>query len=114
MTTGDGPLQVWGLSHSINEGWRTYYSHITLTPGETPEQCLDSLRKAYSPPLSDHVANKRLRIRLVSVPTLGSHDAVIVWQATNDDAAKDFLTYALTKLSSSATLLHALASGTHG
>jgi hypothetical protein len=114
MTTGDGPLQVWGLSHSINEGWRTYYSHITLTPGETPEQCLDSLRKAYSPPLSDHVANKRLRIRLVSVPTLGSHDAVVVWQATDDDAAKDFLTYALAKLSTSATLLHALASGTHG
>jgi len=114
MTTGDGPLKVWGLSYSFNKGWRTYYSHITLTPGETPKQFLDSLRKAYSRRLSDHVGKKRLRIRLVSVPTFGSHDAVVVWQATDDEAAKDFLTYALAKLSTSATLLHALASGTHG
>lgn len=114
MTTDDEPLNAWGLSHDFNKDWRTYYSHMKLSEGETPEQFLDHLKAAYSTPLSDHVVSKRLRIRLVSVPTLGSHDAVVVWQAKDDIAAKDFVTFGLSKLSKSDTLLHAMASGTHG
>ena len=114
MVKGDGPLRKWGLSHSFNAGWRTYYTHIILSPGETADECLRALARAYRKPLSDHVAKKRLRLRLVSTPTFGSHDAIIVWQAKDDDTAKDFVTHALSKLSTSQTLLHAMISGTHG
>jgi hypothetical protein len=89
MPTEDEPLSNWGLSHSSQKGWRTYYTLVRFGPNKTPAKFLDHVKDAYAS-LSKHVDAKKLRLRLVSAGTFGGADAVIVWQAKDDEVAKDF------------------------
>jgi len=118
MPADNEPLQDWGLSHANNNSWRTYYTSVKLDPpmGTAVKTFLTKLGEMRNgnPVLKRRVDHNELRIRLVSIPTLGSHDAMIVWQATNDEAVKDFLDNALANLCSTNTLAHAMGSGTHG
>lgn len=89
MATDDEPLSNWGLSHSSQKGWRTFYTLVTFGPNKTPTDFLNHLKDAYTS-LSKHVGAGKLRMILVSVGTFGAADAVIVWQAKDDEVAKDF------------------------
>ena len=119
MPTEDEPLRDWGLSNTNNKGWKTYYTAVKLcsprgTAVDTFLKKLGEMRNG-NLALSQRVDHNELRLVLVSIPTFGSHDAIIVWQTTNDDAAKDFQENVLTMecLCETETFLQALSSGTH-
>jgi hypothetical protein len=112
MPTNVEPLKNWGLSHRSQAGWATYYSLVTFEPNKTINKFLRHVEKAYSP-LSRFVRNGRLRIRMVSI-AFGIADAVIVWQAKDDNAAKAFRDNVLAGNGHHSSTLCCAPSGTHG
>jgi hypothetical protein len=85
-----GPLKDSGLSDDWSKGYSTYFSHVTLTPGKTVEKFYDFLNHAMTTsPLKGDVSSGDLNLHTVAV-VYGTADVIIVWQAKNDKAAKDF------------------------
>lgn len=112
MPTDDEPLSNWGLSHSSQSGWRTFYTLVTFGPNKTPDKFLGHVKDAYVS-LSKHVSAGRLRLKLVSI-TFGIADAVVVWQAKDDEVAKDFRDLVLAGNGHHCNTVYAMISGTHG
>jgi hypothetical protein len=111
MATVDEPLKNWGLSHSSQKGWRTYYTLVTFGPNKKPDQFLAHVRDAYNS-LSKHVGAGNLRLVAVSI-TFGIADAVVVWQAKSDEVAKEFRDLVLAGNGHHCNTVYAMDSGTH-
>jgi uncharacterized protein with GYD domain len=86
MSLNQDALKVWGLVP--HQGWSTYYTLVTFGPNKTLKHFNRHLKAAHKQ-LANLVPN-RLRIWFVSL-TFGIADVVIVWQAKDDQSAKEFL-----------------------
>jgi hypothetical protein len=80
------PLSECGLSHERE--WDTYFTLIDLYQGQKPEDLYRHIAKHFAELMKSNHSNK-LRLLIVAT-TLGSADAVIVWQAKDWEAAKAF------------------------
>jgi len=79
----------WNISHEFAKDHTTYFTLVTYTGDRKTDRIIDVLNNAYND-LKNLVTNDELRLVVVGA-TLGSADAVMVWQAKNEKAAKPFL-----------------------
>lgn len=86
---------------------------MTFGPNKTTDIFLGHVRDSYNS-LSKYVSAGRLRLKLVSVGTFGAADAIVVWQAKDDEAIKDFRDIVLAGDGHHCNTIHAMMSGTHG
>ncbi len=85
-----GPLAPSGLSDEWSKGYNSYFSHVKLGPQEKIGQFYVHINNAMTnPPLSSLVKSGDIILHIVAV-TFGSADVMIVWQAKDDNAAKEF------------------------
>jgi hypothetical protein len=80
----------------FGKDFQTYFSMVTLTGNRKLDQFIahiDSSFKSVDPAYTG--TNDRLRLHMVGV-TFGTADAVVVWQAKDTDAAKEFVDKVLT------------------
>jgi len=85
----------WNISHTFGKNHNTYFTLVTFTGNRDPEKFLKNLDNAY-PKLARHIKVGKLRLVIVGI-TLGSADAVIVWQANEAVAVKAFMSNVLAK-----------------
>jgi hypothetical protein len=84
----NGPLAPSGISSDFSKDHDTYFSQVKLSPEKTIQMFYDHVNNGMKN-LSSLVKADRIRLKIVAV-TFGAADVMIVWQAKDADAAKQF------------------------
>jgi hypothetical protein len=84
--TTEDLLRECGLSHHCE--WHTFFTLVNLNAGKDTDAFYQHLRDEWIK-LSKGPSGKNLRL-VMSGATFGSADVVVVWQAKETDAAKEF------------------------
>ncbi len=84
-----GPLAPSGLSDEWSKGYNTYFSHVKLGPQKTLDQFYKYVNNAMTQNLAGLVKSGDIILHIIAV-IFGAADVEIVWQARDDNAAKEF------------------------
>jgi len=84
----NGPLAPSGISSDFSKEHDTYFSQVKLNPDKTIQMFYDHVNNGMKK-LNSLVKADRIRLKMVAI-TFGTYDVMVVWQAKDADAAKQF------------------------